>query len=147
MQLILSHCRSVVDVVREFREFVASKRIKREPIWLTVRGVSRASFKPRDAHAFADIRLAMRGNGDFGRASERIDALERELQRRHGCWLPLPEEVVQNTDRSVFLSWAGISVRAYPHGLGYLIGGTSGQVGKGYRRELLDALAFRAKIA
>lgn len=133
--------------VRDLREFLAAKRRKREPVMFHAIAVVQASARPRDARAFRALRMALRQNRDFERASERLDALEREVVRRGAPELPLPAEVVQNSDRSLSLFWpGGVSVRCFPEGIAFLIGGTAGRPGRGIQRELLEALALRSRI-
>jgi hypothetical protein len=146
MHLVLSHCRSAVDAVREVRDFLRSKRIKREPLRFRPRGVATASFRPRDGRAFSGIRGALRDNRWFAQASERLDAMELELRKRRGAPIPLPEEVIQHEDQSVSWCFGGITVRAFPDGLAYLIGGTSGHMERGVKPPLLEALALRARM-
>jgi hypothetical protein len=131
---------------RDLREFLAAKKRKREPLALKMRAAAAASYIPRSAQGFERFRQALRGVGDWGGASERVDALERDLRARHACGLPLPTEVIQNEDRSLSVFWQGIMVRCFPDGFVSLLGGTAGVPARKVTRELLDALAFQARI-
>jgi hypothetical protein len=133
--------------LRDLRELLAAKKRKREPLRFRAEGVVQASMRPRDARAFEHLRALLRSNRDFGRASERLDALEHALRKRSGLGLPLPNEVIQNPDRSLALFWdGGVSVRAFREGLAYLIGGSAGKPGKGVTLELVEALTLRARF-
>jgi len=134
------------QTLRDLREFLAAKKRKREPLVWNVKGAAAASYKPSHAQGFARFRAALRGVGHWGQASERLDALEHALVARHGVTLPLPNEVMQNEDRSLSVFWESISVRCFPDGFMSLIGGTAGAPAKTITRELLDALAFQARI-
>jgi hypothetical protein len=129
---------------RELREFVRSKRVKREPIRVVADGAGRAEYRPRNAQHFARLREQIRLSAHFGKASERIDALERELKTRDIHALPLPRKMIQDEDCSVHLFWNACSVRAFPHGFVYVLQGT--HPGQGYARELLEALTITAKM-
>lgn len=137
---------AIIQTVRDFRDFVAAKKRKREPIRWIGKAVGSASYRPSSGHGFANFRAALRGVGDWGQASERIDALDSALRRRHMVGLPLPHKVMQNADRSLTLFWEGAMVRAFPDGLVSLIGGVDGAKAKRVTTELLDLLAFQAKI-
>lgn len=137
---------NLIRTARDFREFLAAKKRKREPVRLRGHGAASASYEPRDAHGFAAFRRALRGVGDWGRASERLDALEHALVARHQCTLPLPRKIIQNEDRSLTFFWPGISVRCFEDRTVAFLGGPSGVPTKGHSRELLDMLAFQAKI-
>lgn len=139
----------VLQTWRDFREFVAAKKRKREPLCFKGRGVAEASYRPRHAQGFANFRASLRGVGSWGQASERVDALEHALHARHGVGLPLPRKVIQNSDKSLSLWWGPSShlmVRALPDGFTSLIGGARGVVAKCITNELLDALAFQRRI-
>lgn len=139
----------MIQLFRDLRdafEFVRAKKIKREPIRWDVRGAGCAQYVPRNPQGFANFRAALRGVGDFGQASERIDSLEDGLRRRHGVCLPLPRKVLQNQDRSLSLFWDGAMVRCFPDGFFSLIGGEHGAQAKSVTTELLDLLAFQARI-
>jgi hypothetical protein len=136
----------IVSTLRDLREFIAAKRRKREPIKWTANGAAEAVYEPKRPQGFANFRAALRGVGDFGQASERLDALESDLKRRHACALPLPRKVIQNGDRSLTLFWEGALVRCFPDGFFSLIGGEHGTQAKTVTRELLDLLAFQARI-
>jgi hypothetical protein len=146
MNLVLTHCRSAIDAAREVRDFLFAKKVKREPLRFRPRGVMRATFKPRDRSSFAGIRAALRDNRDRARASERLDALERELLKRRDVALPLPEEVIQHEDRSISWCFGGVTVRAFPDGIAYLLGGTAGHLERGVKPPLLEALALKARM-
>lgn len=137
---------SIVSTYREFREFLAAKRRKREPIKWQVKPVACATYVPSSAAGFARFRASLRGVGDFGQASERLDALEHSLRARHNCGLPLPRKVMQNEDRSLSIWWDGAMVRCLPDGFVSLIGGAQGLPAKAITTELLDLLAFQARI-
>lgn len=136
----------LVSLVRDFREFLAAKKRKREPIRLRARGGAAATYVPRHAQGFANFRGALRGVGHWGQASERLDAVEHQLMRSRGVGLPLPRKVLQNEDRSLSVFWEGFSVRCFTDGIVSLLGGTQGLPAKGVTRELLDALEFQAKL-
>jgi hypothetical protein len=136
----------LLQTIRDFREFVAAKRRKREPIVFKAHGAGAASYQPRHAAGFERFRAALRGVGDWGRASERLDALEQALRSRHGCCFPLPNEVIQNDDRSLSMFWQGLMARCFEDGFVSLIGGSTGVPARKVTRELLDALAFQARI-
>lgn len=136
----------LVQTFRDFREFLEAKKRKREPIRWRGKAGAAASYRPRHAHGFANFRAALRGVGDWGQASERADALEHALKARHGVTLPLPRKVLQNEDRSISFFWEGAMVRCLPDGFVSIIGGTDGVPAKTITRELLDLLAFQARI-
>jgi len=136
----------LMQSLRDLREFLAAKKRKREPVVWRVDGVGEASYKPRHATGFANFRAALRGAGHWGQASEGVDRLDRALRKRHGVGLPLPNEVIQNADRSLSLFWEGLMVRCFRDGFVSLIGGTAGVPAKKITTELLDALAFQARI-
>ncbi len=127
--------------LRDLRDFLQAKRNKREPIFLTGRGVARASYRPSTRQQFEGFRELLRQNRDFAQASERIDSLERDLRKR-GAALPLPNELVQNADRSITLHYAGLCVRAMPDFVATLVGGTSGHLERGVTPALLGALTI-----
>jgi hypothetical protein len=131
---------------RDFREFLAAKRRKREPFRFIGRGRACADFRPRDRGSFERLRASMRGVNDWGRASERLDALEHALWKRHGVRLPVPRRVLQNDDASLSLWWKGAMVRCFPDGLTSAIGGARGVRAKKITRALLDLLAFQVRI-
>lgn len=139
MSVILSNPRDV-------REFVEAKRRKREPIFWHGNGVTEASCEPRSLADFVSLRAGLRGSLDFGRSSERVDALESALMRRHNVGLPKPRKVMQNTDRSLTIWWEGIMVRCFRDGFVSLIGGASGKPARRVTVELLDMLAFARKV-
>ena len=136
----------LLSTVRDFREFLAAKKRKREPIQWNVKPVACATYVPRSADGFKAFRASLRGVGDWGRASERIDALEHALRRRHGFGLPLPRKVLQNSDRSLTVFWTGAMVRAFEDGITSSIGGTEGVKARKVTPELLDLLAFQVRI-
>jgi hypothetical protein len=136
----------IIATWRDFREFLAAKKRKREPIRFHAKGVGESEFRPRDARAFERWRATCRGVGDWGRASERIDALEHALQSRHACGLPLPRKVIQNDDCSITLFWEGLLVRCFVDGVFTSIGGARGIKAKAVTREVLDLLAFQKRI-
>lgn len=133
----------------EYRDFLAfreAKKRKRERIKITARGGAAASYRPSSARGFQNFRGALRGVGDWGQASERVDALEDALRRRHVVGLPLPRKVLQNEDRSLTLFWEGVCVRLLPDGVSWRVGGVAGVAVLHVNNELLDLLAFQAKI-
>jgi hypothetical protein len=130
----------------DFREFVAAKKRKREPLRWNPKGVVRASSCPKTVQDFERLRGLLRLNRDFGRASERLDALEHALAKQSSIGLPLPSEVIQNEDRSLTLCFGGITVRLYPDGVGTLLGGTAGHFERGITRTTLEALALKSRI-
>ena len=136
----------VIRTYREFREFLAAKKRKREPIRWNAKGTGAASYVPRNARGFTAFRASLRGVGDWGTASERLDALEHALRLRHQVPLPLPRKVMQNDDRSISVFWEGAMVRCLPDGFVSLIGGTGGVPAKRITTELLDLLAFASRI-
>ncbi len=136
----------LIETVRDFREFLAAKKRKREPIRIRGKGGGCATYIPRHAAGFANFRAALRGVGDWGRASEQLDALEHALRARHAVGLPLPRKVLQNEDRSLTLFWEAVSVRCFEDRMLTFIGGAQGIPVQGATRELLDALAFLARL-
>lgn len=136
----------IIRTYREFREFLAAKRRKREPIIFRARGAGAASYVPSSPRGFENFRAALRGVGHWGRASERLDALEHALRKRHGVGLPLPRKVLQNPDGSLTLFWESVLVRCFVDGFLSTIGGVEGIRAKKVSRELLDALAFQVRI-
>lgn len=136
----------VIATIRDFKEFLAAKRRKREPLRWNAKGAAVAKYVPRHPQGFANFRAALRGVGDFGLASERLDRLEHGLRKRHGIGLPLPRKVLQNEDRSLSVFWEGAMVRCLPDGFVSLIGGTAGVPSKAITPALLDLLAFAARI-
>jgi hypothetical protein len=137
----------LVSTYREFREFLAAKKRKREPLRFTAKPIGCAIYKPSSARGFANFRTALRGVGDWGQASERLDRLEHALRARHQVGLPLPRKLMQNEDRSISVFWTGAMVRCFPDGFTSLIGGTEGVPARAVTRELLDLLAFQARLA
>lgn len=136
----------LVSTYREFREFLAAKKRKREPLRWHAKGAAAASYVPRNAHGFANFRADLRGVGDWGQASERLDALEHELRKQHGVGLPLPRRVLQNSDRSLTLFWQDVMVRCFVDGFVSTIGGVDGVKAKKITLELLELLAFQFRI-
>lgn len=136
----------LISTLRDLRDFIAAKKRKREPIRWNARGAAAADYIPRHSQGFANFRAALRGNGDFGKASERLDALEHALTARHAVSLPLPRKVMQNEDCSLSLFWEGAMVRCLPDGFVSLIGGVDGVKATKVTRELLDLLAFQVRI-
>lgn len=136
----------LVQTYRDFREFLAAKKRKREPMRWRGKAGATAIYRPRHAQGFANFRAALRGVGDWGQASERADALEHALKARHGVPLPLPRKVLQNEDRSLSFFWEGAMARCLPDGFVSLIGGTDGASARRVTPEFLDLLAFQARI-
>lgn len=136
----------VIQTFRDLKEFLAAKKRKGEPVRRIAKGVAAASYIPRHAQGFANFRAALRGVGDFGQASERLDGLEHGLLKRHGIGLPLPRKVIQNADRSLSVFWEGAMVRCLTDGFVSLIGGTAGVPARAITPQLLDLLAFQARI-
>lgn len=136
----------LIRTYREFREFLDAKRRKREPIIFRARGAAAARFVPSSARAFDVFRERLRGVGSWGKASERLDALEHALRRRHAVGLPLPRRVLQNPDGSLTLYWEGLLVRCFREGVGFFLGGKDGVKATRVTNELLDALAFQARL-
>jgi hypothetical protein len=134
----------VTATLRDLREFLESKRIKREKVRLTCKPVATAIYKPPSAREFKAFRALLRSNSDFGTASERIDSLERDLFARDVS-LPVPVEFVQNSDRSLTLQYDGLCVRAFPEGVGVLIGGITGHFERGVTPALIGALTIISK--
>ena len=132
--------------LRDLRDFIAAKRRKREPLRWSAKGAAAATYIPREARGFANFREALRLSSDWSQAAEKIDALATALARRHSCDLPLPRKVIQNSDRSITLFWAQLTVRAFPDQLTAMIGGSSGEPVRGITSDILDMLAFQAKI-
>lgn len=138
---------NITDAIREFREFREAKRRKREPIRVRLNGVQRSVCKPRSARDVELVRAGLRQNSDYAHASEQLDRLESELRRRWQHGFPLPQDLVQEADRSVWMSWGnGLTVRAFPTFLGYCVGGAAGEVKKGITTTLLDALHMASRI-
>lgn len=137
----------ILATIRDFREFMAAKKRKREPIRFTAKACGCASFTPRDARSFEQLRASMRDVADWGQASEKLDALERALIRRHGVRLPLPRRVLQNEDRSLSIWWhPGAMARCFPTGYLTTIGGANGVRAKKITRDFLDLLAFHVQM-
>lgn len=144
---LLLYARSVADAVREYREFREAKRIKREPLRLKLSGVQRSTCHPKSQGELDGLREQLRGIGDYGGASEQLDKLEDALRRRWSHGFPLPEDFVQEADRSLWMSWGnGLTVRAFPDFLGSVVGGTAGEVKRGITDTLLDALHMASRI-
>lgn len=136
----------LIQTIRDFREFVAAKKRKREPLRWVGKAVSAASYRPSSSHEFSNFRANLRGVGDWGQASERLDALDSAIRRRHMVGLPLPQKVIQNSDRSLSLFWEGVMVRCFVDGFVSMIGGADGMKAKQITNSLLDMLAFQARI-
>ena len=136
----------LISTIRDFREFLAAKKRKREPIRWVGKAAAAGLYRPSSARGFANFRAALRGVGDWGQASERIDALEDALRRRHLTGLPTPRKVLQNSDRSISLFWEGVMVRCMTDGFASLIGGIDGAKSAKVTTELLDLLALQARI-
>ncbi len=134
------------ELARQFREFLEAKKRKREPLRWRGRGGGQADYLPRHALGFANFRAALRGVGSWGMASERLDALEHALRARHAVGLPLPRKVSQNEDCSLTVFWRHLTVRCMVDGVGALIGGVKGAPVKGVTNDVLDLLAFQARI-
>lgn len=137
----------IVSTIRDMREFLAAKRRKREPVRWSARGASDAVYSPTSEQGFAKFRAALRGVDDWGCASERIDGIADALRRRHGCPLPLPRRVIQNSDRSVTLFWEGVTLNASRDRVTVLVGGMGGRQIEGVTNELLDMLGFLRSLA
>lgn len=141
---------AILESVREFHDFLAAKKRKREPLRIHMRPVACASYRPSNARGFANFRASLRGVGDWGRASERLDRLEHELRARHGCPFPLPRRVLQNEDRSLTVFWQGATVRCLVDGYSTSIGDdriVDAKIrAKKVTPELLDLLAFLVRI-
>lgn len=144
---MLHFARNLTDAVREFREFRAAKARKREPIRLTGRAVQRSVCHPRSMAQVAALREQLRGIDDYGAASEQLDRLEHALRQKWAHGFPLPEDFVQEADRSLWMSWGnGLTVRAFPDFIGSVVGGTAGEIKKGVTPTLLDALHLASRI-
>jgi hypothetical protein len=128
----------------DFREFVAAKKRKREPLRFVGKAVATAHYRPSSPQGLANFRAALRGVGDWGLASERVDACEHALRTRHACGLPMPRKVLQNSDRSLSFFWEGAMVRFFVDGVVVSVGGKP--TAKAVTRDLLDMLAFQARI-
>lgn len=137
---------AIVETLRDLREFISAKKRKREPIRWDVRGTSSAAYVPRDHRGFTNFRAALRGVGDWGQASERVDSLADALRRKHACELPLPRKVFQNHDRSLTFLWESITVRVYTDRFTAMIGGVKGKPVTNVTPEILDMLGFLAKV-
>lgn len=136
----------IVSTYREFREFLAAKKRKREPLRWRGTGAAEAMYRPSSHEGLANFRAALRRVDDWGQASERLDRIEHALRARSGHGFPLPHKVMQNSDRSLSVFWEGAMIRCLPDGVVSLIGGVGGIHSKGVSTELLDLLAFRARI-
>lgn len=137
----------LVQSIRDLREFIAAKKRKREPIRWSARGATAAAYVPQSARGFANFCAALRLAADWGQASERLDELAHALRARHACELPTPRKVLQNSDRSLTLFWQGLTVRAFPdQGITVLLGGTTGAPVRGVTTDVLDMLAFQARL-
>lgn len=144
---MLHFARNITDAVREFRAFREAKRIKREQIRFNLRGVQRSHCRPRRMADVTSLRAQLRQNADYARAAEQLDRLEDALRRRWQHGFPLPEDFVQETDRSLWMSWGnGLTVRAFPDFLGSVVGGTAGEIKRGITDTLLDAIHMAARI-
>jgi hypothetical protein len=133
-----------IDDPRDIREFIDAKRIKREPIFVRASARGAGTWHPSNIQSFRVHLAGLRGAGDWGRAVERVDALDSALFRRHASHLPLPNSVIQNADSSLTLAWDGALVRAFPDALVVLIGGLPHA--KQVTTVLLDALGMLAKM-
>lgn len=135
--------------IREIREFMESKRIKREP-W-RVSGAAQATARWHDG-AGSDLRGLLGGlrGSPFSDAADRLSALANAFRRRSGIKLPKPRAIMQNQDKSLSVFWGpegtGITVMARKEGVAGLIGGTTGRVIKGISNDLLDALWAQALL-
>jgi hypothetical protein len=134
------------DLEREFREFLEAKKRRGEKLRIIVRPVAKARYIPSSPRGFQNFRAACRGVGDWCLASERLDALEDALKRRHMVGLPLPRKVIQNEDRSLTLFWHEASARCFVDGFMSTIGGSAGVPATKITNEFLDLLAFQARI-
>jgi hypothetical protein len=144
---VLHFASTITEAIREFREFREAKRIKREPLRFRLRGVQRSSCRPRAMSDVTSLRAQLRDNQDYARAAEQLDRLEAALQRRWKHGFPLPEDFVQESDRSLWMSWGnGLTVRAFPDFLGSVVGGTAGEIKRGITDTLLDALHMASRI-
>lgn len=148
------YVRNKVQIVRDFNEWREAKK-RREGAnfrmrW-GVKGAACASYAPRSWRDFDRFRRELERNRDFARASERLNALERAYEKRYGSALPVPEEVIQNADRSLSWAYGKLLVRAFPDGVAYLLGGTEavgvkGALVRGVDRPLLEALRLKAML-
>jgi hypothetical protein len=136
----------IISTIRDFREFLAAKKRKREPVIRRAFGVGSSSYIPSSPRGFANWRAANRSIEDWGRACERIDSLEHALRARHGVGLPLPRKVIQNPDRSITLFWEGCMARCLVDGYSVRVGGVAGVPIAKITTELLGLLAFQARI-
>jgi hypothetical protein len=144
---VLHFATNIVDAVREFRAFREAKRIKREPLVWSARAVQRSHCRPRALSDVDALRSDLRENADYARASEQLDRLEAALRHRWQHGFPLPEDFVQESDRSLWMSWGnGLTVRAFPDFLGSVVGGTAGEIKRGITGTLLDALHMASRI-
>lgn len=140
---VLIHGRPASE--RDVREFLGYKKRRGEPVRVDIDMAAQASAVISDRIQFASIRQSLRAILQFGRASERLDALEHELRLRRGIALPLPDRLMQNADGTLGLVWPGITVAANVDALVWLIGGPTGSQGEGLAPALVDSLAHLAK--
>ncbi len=139
----------LIATVRDFRDFLAAKKRKREPLRWNANGVGVAIYTPRHRQGFANFRAALRGVGHWGLASEGLDRLETALRKRHQIGLPLPRKVMQNEDRSISVWWGGdehLMARCFTDRFFSLIGGAKGAPSQKVTTDFLDALALQSRI-
>lgn len=112
-----------------------------------------AHLEVRSVEQFLEHIRLLRHNKDFTEAVDEVIKLHRELVRVHGVGLPCPSEVRQ-IKGALSVSWGSSGLTVLFHGgdgisknsagVLWLLGGTQGMRGYGYRPELLNALKLRA---
>lgn len=107
---VFIHGREATD--QDVHEFIAAKQARGEKPNVDVNRGARATAVIVDRAQFSVLRRRLRESKNFGRASERIDALERELWGRRKLPLPLPERIEQEADGALGFVWRGLTVAA-----------------------------------
>lgn len=143
-------------IVRDIRDYRAAKLSRGDTRRLRLRGEGEATsrFLPDSYRSFDRYLGQLKENPDAHRAAEKLIDLEHALMKRHSVPLPKPRLIEQRNDPTngncVAVFWGpeghGITVLVNEHNIVALIGGTAGKPIVGPRPQLLDALAFQAKL-
>lgn len=140
---------------REVREFVASKRLRREMIRAVVKGVAAAEFVPRSPAAATDYLARLAELPHWGEHLRQIGELARAFKRLHERGLPTPKTILLNPDVSLTLMFRRhflpqdprreqrLTIRVYEKGAVVIIGGSTGSSSRALLApEVLHALSL-----
>lgn len=133
--------------LEDAEEFLGAKRRRGEPVSVQINRGGRATAAIGSTNAFEDLRARLREEPAFGRASEALDRLEREVVRT--IPFPRPDQVLQAETGEIGLAWR--------EGLKVMVGGDavigivtrSGEqrIGRVHVAAEIAALAFARKTA